>query len=92
MSTHSPSRAMQAAMRDAPPGRMKHYPADFTPCGCSVYNHAGVAATLVSKHGRTLAGRICETCGVTWAGDVKRLKNMPLVQHRTGIKGARGAK
>jgi len=93
MSAHN-SRAMRDAVRDAPPGRMKHYPADFTPCGHAVYNHANVAAALVSRHGRTpderATGRICETCGATWEGDVKRHKNMPLVEHRAGIMGARG--
>lgn len=91
-----PSKAMQAAMRNAPPSRMKHYPSDFTPCICSVYNVAGVAAALVSKHGVTLAeratGRICETCGATWTGDRKRHRDVPLVEWRTGIMGSRGAR
>lgn len=83
------SLAMQAAMRNAPAERMKHYPADFTPCICSVYNHAGIAAALVSRDGKD--GRICETCGSTWSGDFKRHRNVPLVEWRTGIVGARGS-
>jgi hypothetical protein len=83
-----PSRAMQAAMRNAPPDRLKHYPADFTSCGCGVYNLGGVAVALVSRDGKD--GRICETCGATWQGDRKRHKNLPLVEWRTGITGARG--
>jgi hypothetical protein len=83
------SRTQLVALRNAPPGTMPHYPADFTTCGCGVYNHSGCAAALVVR--TSLKGRKCVTCGATWEGDRKRHRGMPLVPSgRPSAGGARG--
>jgi len=80
---------MISLLRTPVPGRMKHYPADFTPCGCSRYNYGGIAAALVIRHGRTPAEkavrRRCETCGAEWEGDCKRHRHMPIFRSGKGI-------